>query len=107
MAKELNVGGRMKVKTLKKDFNDIFGVEIKVYKTTTTGKGAKAADGDATLASIRGEGAKGGEISLHGRTKVGNVEKMFKDEMGIGIQILDKEGKLADNSISLSQASKE
>ena len=107
MAKDLNVSGRMKVKTLKKDFNEIFGVEIKVYKTKTTGKGAKVADDNVTLASIRGEGAKGGEISLHGRTKVGNVEKMFKEEMGIGIQILGKDGKMADNSISLTQASKE
>lgn len=106
MAKELNVDGRMKVKTLKKGFNEIFGVEIKVYKTATTGKGAKTADVNVTLASVRGEGAKGGQISLHGRTKVGNVEKMFKEQMGIGIQILDKEGKLADNNVSLTQAGK-
>ena len=106
MAKELNVDGRMKVKTLRKDFKETFGIEIRVYKTATTGKGAKLADDNATLASIRGESAKGGQIALHGRTKVGNVEKMFKEQMGIGIQVLNNDGKLADNDISLTQAAK-
>ena len=100
MAKDLKVSGRMKVKSLKKDFKETFGAEIRVYK------GKKFADDDATLASIRGKDAKGGDISLHGRTLVGNAEKMFKEEMGITIQIADKDGNLADNKISLSQASK-
>ena len=100
MAKELDVDGRMKVKTLKKNFQEIFGVGIRVYK------GKKFADNDATLASIRAESAKGGDISLHGRTLVENVEKMFKDQMGIKIQIENMDGELADNSLSLSKVGK-
>ena len=101
MAKEVNVNGRMKVKTLKKDFNDIFSAGIRVYK------GQKFADDDATLASIRAKDAKGGDIRIHGRTLVKNVEKMFKEEMGIKIQIENKDGELADNSLSLSQVGKQ
>ena len=101
MAKELKVSGRMKVGTLKKNFKKAFGVEIRVYKSSSA-KG-RFADDDATLSSIRGEGAKGGDISIHGAKLVKNIEKDFKDKMGIGIQIEDKDGGLADDNLSLSK----
>jgi len=100
MAKELKVGGRMKVATLKKDFKEAFGVEIRVYN------GKKFADDDATLASIRAKDAKGGDISLVAQTKVGNIEKAFKDQMGITIQVEDKDGSLADNKVTLGSLKK-
>lgn len=100
MAKELKVSGRMKVSTLKNDFREAFGVGIRIYN------GKKFADDDATLASIREEGVKGGDISLVGQTKVGNVEKAFKEQMGITIQVEDKQGELADNSVTLGSLSK-
>ncbi len=100
MAKELKVGGRMNVDTLKKRFKETFGVNIRVYN------GARFAQDKATLASIRADDAKGGEFSIHGRTKVGKVEKEFKEKMGIKIQVENAQGELADDDISLSQASK-
>jgi hypothetical protein len=100
MANELSIDGRMKVGTFKKNFMEKFGVGVRVY----TGK--KFASDDVTLSSIRTEGAKGGKVKLHGRTKVGNVEKMFKEQLGIKIQIENKAGDLADNSLSLAQAGK-
>jgi len=100
MASELSIDGRMKVGTLRKNFKEQFGVGLRVY----TGK--KFASDNVTLSSIRGENAKGGKFNIHGRTKVGNVEKMFKDTMGIKIQIEDKAGELADNDLSLAQIGK-
>jgi hypothetical protein len=96
----LSVDGRMKVGTFKKNFLEKFGVGVRVYS------GVKFADDDATLSSIRTEGAKGGKISIHGRTKVSNIEKMFQEEMGIKIRIQDNTGELADGNSSLSQAAK-
>jgi hypothetical protein len=96
MAKDIRVDGRMKVDTFKGNFKETFGVSIRVYK------GKKFADGDVTLASIRSESAKGGTIEINGRTHVKNVEKLFDEEMGITVQVEDKEGKLADNNVSLS-----
>ncbi len=96
MAKDFKVDGRMKVSTLKSGFVETYGVAIRVYK------GKKFAPEDSTLSSIRDEGAKGGGIAIHGKTKVGNVEKMFKEEMGITIQIEDSSGGLANNDVSLS-----
>ena len=37
--KDVEVKGQTKVGTLKKDFKESFGTEIRVYKTLNTGKG--------------------------------------------------------------------
>ena len=100
MAKQVKVSGQMKVATLKKDFKEAFGAGIRIYN------GKKFADDNATLASIRAKDAKGGDISIVGQTKVGNVENAFKEEMGITIQIENKNGELADNNVTLGSLSK-
>ncbi len=97
---EIKVSGRMKVGTLKKEFKNEFSVAIRVYS------GKKFADDDATLASIRAKDAKGGDVKLVGQTKIGNVEKAFKEKMGITIQIEDKDGSLADNGVTLGSLAK-
>jgi hypothetical protein len=52
----LNINGRMKVKTLKSEFKDEFGLTLRVYD------GRSFADEDATLASIRKGDSKGGGV---------------------------------------------
>ena len=97
----LSVHGRQKVKTLKAEFKKEFGVNIRVYY------GKKFADDNATLASIRAEGAPGsGEFEVHGNTKVGNVEKQFKEALGITVQIENAAGGLANNDEGLGQQRK-
>ncbi len=97
----LSISGRQKVKTLKEAFKNEFGVNIRVY----TGK--RFADDDATLASIRAEGAPGkADFDVHGKTKVGNVEKQFKETMGISVQIENAAGDLADNNVTLASLKK-
>ncbi|MDD6621522.1 MAG: hypothetical protein PUE90_02195 [Bacteroidales bacterium] len=101
MAKELKIDGRMKVKTLKSQFKAAFGATLRVYK------GKKFADDDATLASIRGEGAKGGELTVGGNLKVGSFENKVKELYGIEVQVATPDdSKLADNSITLVAAGK-
>ena len=101
MAKELKIDGRMKVKTLKSQFNAAFGATLRVYK------GKKFADDDATLASIRGEGAKGGELTVGGNLKVGSFENKVKELYAIEVQVATPDdSKLADNSITLVAAGK-
>jgi hypothetical protein len=93
----LTVSGRQKVKTLKEAFKKEFGVNIRVYH------GMKFADDDATLASIRSDDAPGkGDFEVHGKTKVGNVEKQFLDGLGIRVKLENSEGELADKEISLT-----
>lgn len=102
---DFKLDGRMKVKSLKENFKKCFGATLRVYKSETC-KGAFA-DDDATLASIRAEGKKGGELVVGGNLKVGNFEKKIAELYGIGVQVADKDDKkLADNDITLVAAGK-
>ncbi|MDX9791302.1 MAG: hypothetical protein RBT61_10765 [Candidatus Kapabacteria bacterium] len=98
---ELTISGRMKVKSLKADFKKAFGSTLRVYN------GAKFADDDATLASIRKGDAKGGEVKAHGATKVGNFEKSILENYGIKIQVASPDDtKLVSDDMTLSASGK-
>ena len=102
---DFKLDGRMKVKSLKENFKKCFGASLRVYKSETC-KGAFA-DDDATLASIRAEGKKGGELVVGGNLRVGNFEKKIAELYGIGVQVADKDDKkLADNDVTLVAAGK-
>jgi hypothetical protein len=102
---EIALKGNMKVKTLKADFKKAFGSTLRVYLSPTC-KG-RMADDDATLASIRAEGAKGGELKVVGNMQVGNFEKKIVELYGIGVQVANADdSKLADNSVTLVAAGK-
>ena len=67
----------------------------------------RMADDAATLASIRAEGAKGGELTVGGNKTVGKFETEFAEAWGIGVQVANADDtKLADNSITLVAAGK-
>lgn len=98
---ELSISGKMKVKTLKANFKEAFGSTLRVYN------GKKFADDDATLASIRKEDAKGGELSVKGNILVENFEKKVLETYGITVQVATSDdSKLSDNSITLSASGK-
>lgn len=98
---DFNIDGRMKVKTLKKQFHEAFGSSLRIYK------GVGFADDNATLASIRAEGAKGGEVKVVGNMKVGNFEDKMKEVFGIKVQVSNADDSaLADNGITLCAAGK-
>ena len=102
---DFKLDGRMKVKSLKDNFKKCFGASLRVYKSESC-KGAFA-DDDATLASIRAEGKKGGELVVGSILRVGSFEKKIAELYGIGVQVADKEDKkLADNDITLAAAGK-
>ena len=81
---DFKIEGRMKVKGLKEKFKETFGLTLRVYTTLACKSPAKD---DATLASIRAEGAKGGEIVVGSNIRVGNFEKKVADLYGIGVQV--------------------
>ena len=92
---------KMKVKTLKANFKEEYGSTLRVYN------GKKFADDDATLASIRKEDAKGGEVKINGKMLVGNFEKKILEEFGIRIQVASPDdSKLADDSVTLTASGK-
>ena len=97
---EFKLDGRMKVKTLKANFKENFGATLRVYKSASCKGGF--ADDDATLASLRAEGAKGGELTVGGNLRVGNFEKKMAERYGIGVQVANADNSaLADNNATL------
>ena len=97
---EFTISGRMKVKTLKENFNNAFGSNLRVYI------GNKFADDDSTLASIRkNDDKKSGELKINGNMLVGNFEEKFFESFGIKVQVSDSSNSnLVDNKISLSKS---
>lgn len=102
---DFRVDGRMKVKTLKANFEKAFGATLRVYTTTN----CKAnADDESTLSSLMSGGAKGGEMTVGGNLRVGNFEKKISELYGIGVQVATPDdSKLSDNDITLAAAGKE
>lgn len=78
---ELKINGRMTVKTLKENFKKEFEGTLRVYN------GKKIAEDSATLASIRSEDAKGGELVCRANRTVGGFEKEMKEVFGINVQV--------------------
>ena len=78
---------------------------LRVYKSASCKGGF--ADDDATLASIRAEGYKGGDLVVKGNMQVGNFEKKVAELYGIGVQVANADDTvLADNSVTLVAAGK-
>lgn len=101
---DFKIDGRMKVKGLKDKFKSTFGLSLRVYTTTNCKQPAKD---DATLASIRAEGAKGGELVVGSNIKVGNFEKKVADLYGIGVQVANAANtSLAKDELTLAAAAK-
>lgn len=99
---DIKISGRMAVKTLKSQLKEAYGITLRVYN------GAKFADDDATLASIRKGDAKGGEVTINGHTLVGNFEKSILENFGIKVNVANSnDTKLSKDDISLSAAGKE
>ena len=91
---ELNVHGRTLVKTLKEQFKDSFGVELRVYH------GKNFADDMDTLAHVRQEKLDA-EVNINSNMHVGNVEEKFLDMVGLTVQVEDRFGELADNTATI------
>ncbi len=95
----LSIKGRMKVKTLKVDFKEEFGLTLRVYD------GRSFADDNATLAAIRKNDNKGGEFSPKRNTKVGNLEDKIMDIFGIKTQVAGSDDSyLCNNDFTLAKA---
>tara|TARA_B100000780_G_scaffold271641_1_gene232785 strand:+ start:154 stop:999 length:846 start_codon:yes stop_codon:yes gene_type:complete len=98
----LNINGRMKVKTLKANFLEEFGLTLRVYDRRSF------ADPEATLASIRKGDSKGGEFSPRKNTKVGNLEDKIFEMFGLKTQVSGSDDRyLCDNDLTLNTAQQE
>ena len=86
---EITVNGNKLMKTLQKEFSDKFEyltlcfiIDADRQKSVNV----KGINTNKRLSEVRKKNSNE-EISLHGRTKVENIEKYFWDELGIAVQI--------------------
>lgn len=92
------ITGQMKVKTLKEQFKENFDSVLRVYYHH------HFADDNVTLASIRGEGAIGGEMSCGDNDIVGDFEEFMMELYGIEVQVASPDNSfLVDNGLKLCE----
>ena len=99
---EFSVAPQKKLKTISKDFNAAFGLDLVFYK------GKKIAESDLTLAGLNKKTAaavdsKAGDVKIKASMSVGEVENLFKSQFGTTVQIKSS-GKLVDDNTSLGDA---
>lgn len=92
MAIEISVTGQKKVRTLMTEFNKKFPyLGLRLYRPEA--KNSKESytpyriPEDKTLASVRAEGASGGNISINGNKKIKTLEKEFEKVFGLYAQV--------------------
>jgi hypothetical protein len=106
---DIEVTGNMHVETLKKRFEESFNTAIRIYGLTSdgrinTGKGARPADPKSTLASNSPPSMKIQSITIRKSHTVGDIEKTFAEQMGLGIQIMSPDGEtFAPNDMKLKE----
>lgn len=99
---DINISGRMTVKSLKAQFQKEFGLELRVYN------GKIFAKEDATLASLSSK--KVDDFECRGNLLVGNFETRFEAATGLKVQVATltnakvEPGVLVNGKYSLSEA---
>ena len=99
---EFGVAPQKKLKTISKDFQAAFGLELVFYK------GKKIAEGDLTLAGLNNKtkdnvDAKAGDLKIKASMTVGAVEGLFKSQFGTTVQVKSG-GALVDENLTLGDA---
>jgi len=98
---EIKVTKASTVKSIKRQFQEDFNCNIRIYN------GIKFADEKMKITDLSKTDDPGGTLELGARSRVENVEKYFKETFGIKVQISNSDDtKLADNSMTLTQAGK-
>lgn len=92
MGTEITTTGSKKIKTLKKEFNEKFPhLRLGLYQSSSkqdvaNGKTITNLDSDKTLSAVR-EKVGDGDISIHGRKLVKNLEAEFEEVFGLYAQV--------------------
>jgi hypothetical protein len=100
---DLTISGNKKLKTISSEFQDKFPYLFLVFLNDEEQKKAAKSGGkvtvisfEKTLASVRTvTPEKLTDISVHGRTKVSTLERVFREEYGLNLQIAYAKNKSA------------
>ena len=104
---EFEIKNESKVKEVRDLFQDEFGTVMFIYKLTAegkinTGRGSRVADDKTNLTEVSCGNKAKGKIVVTKDMTVDDVEHLFANNFGIGIQIFERTGqKLAPNEMRL------
>lgn len=88
MAEGISVTGNKKLKTLQKEFNKKFPyLSLSVFPLSEKKKSTQHPHGSENRISEVRTKTNPGDISIHGRTLVGNIEKQFEKIFGLYAQV--------------------
>lgn len=96
--KQIQISGRMTVKTLKQEIFEAFGLAVQVIYQTEF---AKDTDTLASISLKRGN-ISTDELALGENTLVENFERLFLEKYGIMVQVISNEA-TPDKSITLKK----
>ena len=85
---DISISKNMSVVEFKNSFFDTFGTHIRVYQSLNTGKGSQIATDEMVLNDLKGENKTFKEIFIKKTHTVGEIEDQFKEQVGIGIQVM-------------------
>jgi len=99
---DISINGRKKVSTLKREFRDKYGLQLKVK----VGRSNSDAPTHKTLSQVRDPKAPAGSgFTINSRMLVGNVEKKFL-KMGLKVNIKGLRNQIISNDVTLSSVTK-
>lgn len=97
--KQIQISGRMTVKTLKQDILEVLGLSVQVFHQTEL---AKDTDTLASISLKRGN-ISTQELHIRGNTLIKNFENLFLEKYGIVLQVLSNSQTIPDKSITLKK----
>lgn len=104
---DFTIAPNKKIKTVKKEFKDNFGLSLRIYK------GKQFAEDSLTIKQLNQKVSAeiqtntNEELIIRASNKVGAVEELFLKHFGLTVQIADSEDKkLCDNELSLGEANR-
>ena len=97
---DITISSRMKVKKLKDDFLEEFGLGIRVYKRY----GRQFADDEVTLAAIRNDEFKGAEFSPDSNSKISTIQDKIMELFGFKVEMCGSNGHLCNDDLTLAGA---
>lgn len=94
----ISVRSAMSVSQLQMAFQETLKLNIRVYH------GSRIAKSNMTLGALSNNTLQETTFKVSGRSKVKSVEDSFKNVFGVRIQILDVDGNLAGNNLSIAKS---
>jgi hypothetical protein len=105
-AKDFHISPNKKLKTIKKDFKENFGLTLRIYK------GKQFADPEMTFAGLNNKttkeiNTKNEDISIKASMKIGDFEKLMDSYFGLTVQVANEfDTYCINNKYTLGQASR-